>query len=650
MSGFEFIVGVIIGGIPVILEAYDRYWTVSTAFKTFRQHSRELVKLDTILNTQKFLFRSNVTKLLTAVTNDPEKARNLLSEDPNWDDFGIHGISRARADGLRDAFASWKANLDQIHGNLQSICAEIETFHSSCPTGSAQRSSISPLKQLPKQFKLCFKKDEVQEAIEDLRHFTADFNELTTRITEELHELHISKPSFNQTAARIRPGHWSSLESYRQIRAASSRLYETFVFKWSCAMHQRHAVSIAFQGNVGQAQPEKGIKFDVAISPLDAEASPLWLEIEYIDVTTQLLSESHSAVDSDSDKAWYSVIGTLQKYSQPMSLDKVEPTPKKLTKRPKPLQALNIPKKAKVVRFQTASSEADETPVPDEDKRQEISASEELPVRNLDRIQDFCRHFQTTRSGCGHACVGYIKHSGLHRFYLPASQRISTGSQMTLAEIISWISEDEVSRSLPRTAMAYLASSLACAVLQYHSTPWLPETWQSSHVRFFGVADLLQNSTDLCLTPPYFKVEFPKLDKGKDLDLTPPPRQRCAEPGNVVSTGIARNEVLFRFGIVLLELGYSKPWSRLRQPVLNKLPLKKQTDFHAAEKLAQTPFLRDKMGPRYHIIVRKCLGCDFGLGENDLENEELQGAFLLDVVNALQCTERRLKDLEARII
>lgn len=112
---------------------------------------------------------------------------------------------------------------------------------------------------------------------------------------------------------------------------------------------------------------------------------------------------------------------------------------------------------------------------------------------------------------------------------------------------------------------------------------------------------------------------------------------------------LAPNELLFRYGTVLLELGYSQPWPQLQQLMLKALPPHRQTDYHAAEKLAQAPLLRSRMGPRCTTIVRKCLGCDFGLGENDLANEQLQGVFLADVVGALQQVERGLKELETRL-
>jgi hypothetical protein len=55
------------------------------------------------------------------------------------------------------------------------------------------------------------------------------------------------------------------------------------------------------------------------------------------------------------------------------------------------------------------------------------------------------------------------------------------------------------------------------------------------------------------------------------------------------------------------------------------------------------------MGPRFPTIVRKCLGCNFGLGENNLESRELQEIFLVNVVGALQRTEHGLRELENKL-
>jgi len=132
MSGVELIVGAVLGGIPVVLEAYDRYWAISRALSTFRHHSKELLSLDAALDTQKALFRSTVALLLRVVMKDPEQATGLLGSPGPWpaDSFVVpHSTSKMTV--LEELFNAWKRVLDQVHGSLQSICGTVEDFRSS---------------------------------------------------------------------------------------------------------------------------------------------------------------------------------------------------------------------------------------------------------------------------------------------------------------------------------------------------------------------------------------------------------------------------------------------------------------------------------------------------------------------------------------
>jgi hypothetical protein len=47
----------------------------------------------------------------------------------------------------------------------------------------------------------------------------------------------------------------------------------------------------------------------------------------------------------------------------------------------------------------------------------------------------------------------------------------------------------------------------------------------------------------------------------------------------------------------------------------------------------------------YPKIIKKCLGCDFGLGETDMDNEDLQRRFLEDVVSELQQLREHIKEM-----
>jgi hypothetical protein len=82
----------------------------------------------------------------------------------------------------------------------------------------------------------------------------------------------------------------------------------------------------------------------------------------------------------------------------------------------------------------------------------------------------------------------------------------------------------------------------------------------------------------------------------------------------------------------MLENGYARPWHELKQAVTATHG--ELSDYKTAEKLAGQ--LVNQLGLTYPKIIKKCLGCDFGLGETDMDNEDLQRRFLEDVVAGLQ--------------
>ena len=70
----------------------------------------------------------------------------------------------------------------------------------------------------------------------------------------------------------------------------------------------------------------------------------------------------------------------------------------------------------------------------------------------------------------------------------------------------------------------------------------------------------------------------------------------CYRDARAIGFTEARNELLFNFGILLLEIGYGRPWHELKQSMA-KPPTaagEKLSDYRAAEKLAQ--LLVNQMG------------------------------------------------------
>ena len=486
----------------------------------------------------------------------------------------------------------------------------------------------------------------MQSDVGKLREFMNDFRNLTSQIIQELGQI---KSSSDQNRPRLTASHLTTLDKYRRIRTASSRLYETVSLRWPCATHPGHAASISFQDKGA----ERGVKFSVAMGSRERGSAPLWLDIEYIDMGPGRQASppplSTSTEVQDPRKAVFDIVKDLEEHGQPMVI-RSPPPPKKLVKRPKDVQTTGVLKKLKAVRFQTSAADSNPQPAASEDE--DCDSATAIPAQNLERVSDFCQHFQN-RALCGSDCIGYIRHSGLHRFYLPSIDATTDPrNQTNLADVIERIARDGT-LTLPRRAAVRVAGTLASAVLQYHATPWLPEVWESSHVQYFGT-NLIQNHENIGLPEqlPYFGVELSRRDGMTN--TSPSPGLSLAAPDtkahqDTSKTAVARNPSLFCLGIVLLELAYCKPWPSLCEPVLERLEPTKRTAYHAAERLAQSTFLRDRMWPGYSDIVCKLLGCDFGLGKTDLEDERLQEAFLVDVVSVLQRAEVRLAELSARM-
>ena len=453
----------------------------------------------------------------------------------------------------------------------------------------------------------------------------------------------------------------------RRIREASQRLFETLVCRWACSAHQKHSAALFLGEEIREvSQQIPCVRFQLVVTSIYGTLTPdqaIWLVIDSV------VNESERHKDAKQVTGLTDVLD-----SEAQSTAK---------------EALGIPiikkkvRSAKSVKFVEAETQqADPTPA------QETSAPD------LSQVEDFCQHFMK-HERCAEklACLGYLKDHSIYRFYqvstTPAIARnisnqskqsfgslhsdisdLSTASTLqessslpshssefaktdkptSLTSLLNWIAEDSIVRSVPRSNLLGLATILSMTVLQLNSTPWLPENWRSDDIHFHGLRDSEQ---DISLGKPYLNLDFVRSSHGHDpkeallsdsfhrQNSAPRPTYRDQD----VAAGYARNEALFRLGIVLIELGYARPWAQLRQSISKSLPEPRNNDYHVAEKLAS--LLVNTMGPKYSRIVRKCIGCDFGLGESSLSSEELQKLFLSDVVVALQKMRQQLPNFEA---
>lgn len=114
--------------------------------RLFRHSSTELTKLNTRLKTQMTLFRGNALKLLSAITNDPENAKDLISDtnSPKWAGITMHEELQDRVDGLKDEVSSWMATAMQIKICLGVLYRELDNLRETTRTDLG-RVSVSSM-------------------------------------------------------------------------------------------------------------------------------------------------------------------------------------------------------------------------------------------------------------------------------------------------------------------------------------------------------------------------------------------------------------------------------------------------------------------------------------------------------------------------
>lgn len=204
------------------------------------------------------------------------------------------------------------------------------------------------------------------------------------------------------------------------------------------------------------------------------------------------------------------------------------------------------------------------------------------------------------------------------------------------------LSERNSQRRLNNLEKWKLGTSLAMAVLQYHSTPWLqPEKWMHNGIMFFEkdhTTEGIKSSESLHLQL------LPQSSATDDLD---------DKAGiSVFNDDLIKNQTLFQLGMILLAVEFEVPLEGITNKWNNLAGSEETQDSNNKESWARRLLVPkfhagEMLGPDYGRIVRMCLDCDFGLGlsDNSLDNLELQKAFYLQIVCQFQKLLPRLEEM-----
>lgn len=249
--------------------------------------------------------------------------------------------------------------------------------------------------------------------------------------------------------------------------------------------------------------------------------------------------------------------------------------------------------------------------------------------------RDLCDHLRShlKQPARANEYLGPLNVTGTckHLLYTPSSTILSSKPQgVSLDKVISSFASRGSTNGLPQYERLRLAKSLATAVLQYHATPWLKTSWRSDDIFFFGLDEDLVLERASALSKPHLNVKV----KG--------PNGQLSRSSTFPQQSIISNPVLFGLGIVLLEIAFSSTLRSLQQS--DDLGQETEyTEFFTAKRLVGS--IGREMGSTYGTIVKKCLYCDFGCGD-DLNDPKLQAGFYRDVFCELDTLEKKFRALQ----
>ena len=449
--------------------------------------------------------------------------------------------------------------------------------------------------------KLALRKNGLDRDLDGLKELNEDLRDLSRQIRD----LKKSQKSRSQAIADHQVmTKTSHLSNFHTIRKTSENLYQALAKVSSCMAHKEHSATLCIDARPLGKLHDPRVRFNMAFcANMDG---PVWINIE-------------STITDAPEKGSIQVV---QRQSEVLPL---------VTCLKRRADIVDTKSRATAEVFKVAKPEKwnRNTSLSDTKQATDIIHNESLlfdmGIPNLS-TQNFCFHIQQNAQNSTQStecCTGFLREGACdHLLYLLPNPLKS--KPKSLAQIMSSPSQDLPQIRYSRAERIQLAKLLAKAVLEYHDTHWLQESWRSQDIQFFTDSSQPLRALDA----PHLSVRFP--NKSKTL-----------EPAQTQS--LAQNNTLFGLATILLELDFEKPLSHMRLPadVVENSP--QDTEFKTAKRLARSTF--PGLGPDYRKIVRKCLHCNFGIDETDLtKSEELKSKIHEEVIYGLEDLEHALRN------
>ncbi|MCJ1401079.1 hypothetical protein MMC11_004291 [Xylographa trunciseda] len=450
--------------------------------------------------------------------------------------------------------------------------------------------------------KLALRKKELDRDLEALKELNEDLRDLSRQIRDLKKGQKRRSQALEDQQAMTRKTHMSN---FHTIRSTSENLYQALARASSCMAHKEHSATLCIDARPSEKLHNPRVRFNMAFCA--SMNGPIWINIEstITDASTigtiQVVQSDHEALP---------LVTCLKRRAD--SFDTQAAIAAEVFKVSK--SEMKCGSTAPLLPVKRAS-----------DIRHNDPLLPTLDIPNLS-IRNFCFHIQQNAhhsTSSKEFCAGFLREGTCdHLLYLPPIP--FKKNSKTLAQILSSASQDLPHTRYSRVERVGLAKLLAKAVLEYHDTHWLQESWRSQDIQFFTESSQPFETLDA----PHLSVQFP--NKARRLETAQ-------------TQSLAQNNTLFGLATILLELDFEKPLSHMRLPsdVVENSP--QDTEFKTAKRLARSTF--PGLGPDFRKIIRKCLHCNFGVDETDLmESEELKNKIHEDVICGLEGLEQALRN------
>ncbi|KAJ9615801.1 hypothetical protein H2200_001878 [Cladophialophora chaetospira] len=596
--------------LPLVISALDHYTTVHRAVSRYQKFSQHVDEFAAQLRIQCGIFQTSVQLVLATEVGDEQAVHMLGDEnDVAWNDSELDSQLSERFSPV--TVAAVKDCLSLIQQKIQKLL-EMSGWHVDCAENPRRKLSLrQKTRNVVKKINFACEYGETEKLLGSLRDRTQDFRTLVQQTDQPMIQHPPPQPS--QTA-KAKAGRFAA------VKSAADDLYAAV--GQACTIHAEHRAYIGLQPTHDDVDH---VNFVLAFRSLQIQTAPkdpenegqkeVWLTIES-QITGSIRPANSSGIGASINKA----VKRLREITP--TGESQGATPKKGAKNKK-------------VSFQ---------PDPLLDRpllRSDIRTAKETasnPLVNLCDQSNFCNKMRKLLMDSNRPvgrCIGYLETSGSSKHLVYIHSRMNkvttTRGRHAMRALSQLLRETSCSTQangpLALHSRLYVGIQLARALLQFHETRWLKEFWSSDDIVVSDAESIAGNERRQLGDSgqePYANVSI----RGGNLAVT----KQVAKPISYI-----RNRALFSLGKILLELAYQKTFQELQRPEDVESELTDDAkDLRTAKRLVLN--VSEKLGPSYAEVVRKCIDCDFGLGD-DLACENLQAGFYQYVICELERCE-----------